>query len=72
MFKGAEVVKADCGKDQDLLIQYLKEDLNGVIPAEQYGNAYGEGRIKILAADSEQAHRFVQTERVEATKEKDG
>ena len=72
MFKGSEIVKAYCGKDQDLLIQYLKEDLNGVIPAKQYGNPYGEGRIQILTADSGEAHRFAETERVEATKEKDG
>lgn len=72
MFKGAEVVKADCGKDQDLLIQYLQNDLNGVISAAQYGNPYGQGRIKLIGAASEEAHRFVETERVEATKDQDG
>lgn len=69
MFAGARVVQADCGKDQELLIQYLQEDLSGVIPAELYENPYGEGRITILDGDS---HRFAETGRVEATGEKDG
>lgn len=72
MFQGAETVQADCGKDHDLLIRYLQEDLNGVIPEDLYGNPCGEGRIKILTADTESAHRYAETERVEATKEKDG
>ena len=72
MFKDARVVEADCGKDQDLLIQYLQENLNGTIPADLYGNPYGEGRIKILVAGSEEAHRYAETERVEATNEQDG
>ena len=72
MFQGAQVLEEDCGKDQDLLIRYLQENLGGVIPAEQYGNPYGEGRIRILTAASEDAHRFVETERVEATESQDG
>ena len=72
MFKDARVVEADCGKDQDLLIQYLQENLDGTIPADLYGNPYGEGRIKILVAGSEEAHRYAETERVEATNEQDG
>ncbi|HIR02610.1 MAG TPA: choice-of-anchor I family protein [Candidatus Scatovicinus merdipullorum] len=72
MFQDAKVVAADCGKDQDLLIAYLQEDLNGTIPADLYGNPYGEGRIKILTTGAEEAHRYVETERVEATAEQDG
>lgn len=69
MFAGAKVVQADCGKDQDLLIQYLQEDLGGIIPADLYENPYGEGRIAILSSDS---HRFAETDRVEATEDADG
>ena len=53
MFKGAGVVQADCGIDQDLLIRYLQEDLGGVIPAELYGNPYGEGRIRFVTAEED-------------------
>ena len=52
-FKGAGVVQADCGIDQDLLIRYLQEDLGGVIPAELYGNPYGEGRIRFVTAEED-------------------
>lgn len=72
MFQDAAVLKEDCGKDQELLIQYLAEDLNGTISKELYGNPYGEGRIQILAAGAKEAHRYVETERVEATNQKDG
>ncbi len=70
MFAGAKVVEADCGKDQDLLIQYLQEDLVGVIPSALYENPYGEGRIVLL--DEAESHRFVETDRVDATEEADG
>ena len=72
MFKDAKVVEADCGKDQDLLIKYLQENLGGTIPAELYSNPYGTGRINLIAASDEEAHRYVETERVEATADKDG
>ena len=73
MFRGAKVVKKEglpC--DSEMLIQYFTEKLGGNVTAEQYGKLTGEGRIRILAADSEEAHRYAETERVDATTEKEG
>ena len=67
MFRGAKVVKKEglpC--DSEMLIQYFTEKLGGNVTAEQYGKLTGEGRIRILAADSEEAHRYAETERVDA------
>lgn len=72
MFKGAEVVKADCGKDQELLMAYMTDHLKGVIPASLYGNVAGQGRIRNIPANSEEAHRYVETGRVEPTTDKEG
>ncbi|MDD6488495.1 MAG: choice-of-anchor I family protein [Clostridia bacterium] len=50
MFDGCKVVIDGVGNDQDLLCKYLEEDLGGVVTSEQYGNPYGEGRIKIITS----------------------
>ena len=62
MFQGAKVVKQEgmpC--DSEMLIRYFTETLGGNVTAEQYGTLTGEGRIKVLAADSEEAHRYEET-----------
>ena len=41
-----------------MLIQYLTEDLNGVISKTQYGDKNGEGRIKIVASEEEIYHNL--------------
>lgn len=71
MFQGAKVVKQEgmpC--DSEMLIRYFTETLGGNVTAEQYGTLTGEGRIKVLAADSEEAHRYEETGRTEPTGEK--
>ena len=73
MFQGAKVVKQEgmpC--DSEMLIRYFTETLGGNVTAEQYGTLTGEGRIKVLAADSEEAHRYEETGRTEPTGEKEG
>ncbi len=52
MIDGVKVVEKDnilC--DSDMLVKYFTETLGGTITAEKYGNADGDGRIKIY--DSE-------------------
>ncbi len=54
MFADSEVVKYEgLGTDAEMLISYLKEDLNGKITAEQYGNLRGDGRIKIYTTQTD-------------------
>ena len=45
-FDGAEVVQKDIMIDNQALIDYIKESLNGRIGSE-YADPYGQGRIKI-------------------------
>lgn len=52
MLAGSTVVQKDglpC--DSEMLIKYFTENLSGVIPASEYANRYGDGRIKILESD---------------------
>lgn len=59
MFKGCEKVSEDgLASDAEMLIQYLTEDLNGVISKTQYGDKNGEGRIKIVASEEEIYHNL--------------
>lgn len=49
MLAGSTVVQKDglpC--DSEMLIKYFTEDLNGIIPADMYGNPDGNGRIIIV------------------------
>lgn len=49
MLEGSTVVQEDglpC--DNEMLIKYFTEHLNGVISADKYGNADGDGRITIV------------------------
>ena len=73
MFQGATVVKQEglpC--DSEMLIRYFTENLGGNVTAEQYGTLTGEGRIRVLAADSEEAHRYEETGRTEPTADEEG
>lgn len=47
MWKNAELVKSSEMVDNEVLKQYVTENLGGKITAEMYGNAEGSGRIKI-------------------------
>ncbi len=51
MLEGATVLQNEnlpC--DSEMLIEYFTETLNGIIPAEQYGNPDGSARISIIAS----------------------
>ena len=46
-FDGARVIQPDLMLDNQLLIDYVKDTLNGRI-GEEYADPYGQGRIKIV------------------------
>ena len=48
MFKGAKVVRDGVMIDNQVLINYIKDALNGTVGSE-YENPYGQGRIKLVA-----------------------
>lgn len=48
MFKDSEMVADEVCLDHEVLIRYIEDHLGGVIPAELYGDPYGDGRIRIL------------------------
>ena len=53
MFKNCEVVEIpDMASDSEMLIQYLKDTLHGVISEEQYGKA--DGRIKVYTEKTDE------------------
>lgn len=52
MFKDATVVKDSGIVDNEVLISYIVDYLDGVV-GDEYSNPYGQGRITILTADSE-------------------
>jgi len=52
MFIGTKVVQDDLPTDNEMLVMYFEEHLNGVICEEQYGNPFGDGRIKIVEKKS--------------------
>ena len=46
--KDSEIIAKDISIDNQALVNYIRDELNGTIP-EKYSNAYGDGRINILA-----------------------
>ncbi len=48
MFKGATVVRDEVMIDNQVLINYMKDTLRGVV-GSAYENPYGQGRIKLVA-----------------------
>ena len=46
-FNGAEVLNSQFRLDSQLLIDYITDDLGGVI-GEEYADPYGQGRITII------------------------
>ena len=47
MLDGSKIVSTDLPCDSEMIIEYFEETLSGVISAELYGNADGDGRITI-------------------------
>ena len=45
-FDGAEVINENAGLDNQQLIEYITDNLGGII-GDQYSDPYGEQRIKI-------------------------
>ncbi len=57
MFADAKILKsAELPTDAEMLIEYFTETLGGKITAEQYGNAEGDGRIKINETEPEKCY----------------
>ncbi len=54
MFKDAEVVKDRVIVDNEILINYIKENLGGVV-GDSYANVYGENRITVLTEQMEES-----------------
>ena len=54
MFDGAEVVKDRVMPDSEVLIQYIRDYLGGVV-GQEYADLYGQGRITILAETGAEA-----------------
>ncbi len=50
MFMDSMLLQESVMLDNQALINFIREDLAGVIPAAEYGQPFGQGRIKILAA----------------------
>ena len=48
MFKGAKVLRDEVMIDNQVLINYIQDELKGVVGSE-YANPYGQGRIEIVA-----------------------
>lgn len=48
MFKGAKVLRDEVMIDNQVLINYIQDELKGVVGSE-YANPYGQGRIKLVA-----------------------
>ena len=46
-FDGAAVVTENAGVDYQLMIDYITDELGGVIEGEEYADPYGQGRIVI-------------------------
>ena len=61
MFKDCKAVLMSGLVDNDTVLKYVEEYLNGVIPKEGYDKVHGQGRITILE------HEWKETSRVEAT-----
>lgn len=54
MFDGAEVVKDRVMPDSEVLIQYIRDYLGGVV-GQEYADLYGQGRITILTETGAEA-----------------
>lgn len=55
MFEGAEKLLESIAIDNQVIIKYITENLNGTVSANSvYGNPYGEGRIKIVSSKPEE------------------
>lgn len=51
MFKGNKVLKDEVMVDNEVLINYIKNNLSGNVKADSiYANPYGEGRIRVITA----------------------
>lgn len=48
MFAGSNILLEGVMSDDQILINYITETLNGLIPASPYGEPKGAGRIEIL------------------------
>lgn len=64
MFQGAEVVKDRVMPDNEVLIQYIRDGLGGVV-GEEYADSYGQGRITLLTDTAETPEEPEQTEEPE-------
>lgn len=53
MFMDNTLIKDCVALDNQVLIDYIQQDLGGRITAEQYGQPYGEGRIMILEGEAD-------------------
>ena len=51
MFKGAKVLRDEVMIDNQVLINYIQDELKGVVGSE-YANPYGQGRIEIVAEET--------------------
>lgn len=54
-FAKCETLSTDYPPDAEVLIEYVKEELGGVISAEQYGNPDGDGRMRIVTEEAKPA-----------------
>ncbi|MBR6783307.1 MAG: bifunctional metallophosphatase/5'-nucleotidase [Clostridia bacterium] len=54
MFKDAKIIESEgLPTDTEVLVEYVTSHLNGKITDEQYGNIYGEGRMKTVSNPQE-------------------
>ncbi len=59
MFKGADKLLESVAIDNQVIIKYITENLNGNVSADSvYGDPYGEGRIKIVSSKPEENVSF--------------
>lgn len=57
MFEGAEKVLESVAIDNQVLINYITDDLGGTVSADSiYSDPYGEGRIKIVSEKPDNSH----------------
>ncbi len=68
MFAGAELLKDKFMVDNEVLITYIVQELDGVV-GEEYSNPYGEGRIMVEAKPTTETAPETTEPEVEATPE---
>lgn len=49
MFADAKDISENLVPDNEMLVEYLTDHLNGVIPADKYGKLSGEGRMTVIS-----------------------